>query len=82
MSDTAPYLCPGCNVREPFEHRCHHDDGAWMGDPPCECPECNPKDKPSGLKITFNPFSFDHETNMKFLAKGYEPVFTVPLDRP
>lgn len=30
------YLCDGCNVREPFEHRCHGDDGGRS----CECPEC------------------------------------------
>lgn len=42
---------------------------------------CGLANKSGGLKITFNPFAFDHETNMKFLAKGYEPLITVPLDR-
>jgi hypothetical protein len=30
-------LCDGCNVREPFEHRCH---GA-----PCPCEECREADR-------------------------------------
>jgi len=28
----APVICDGCNVREPWEHRCHGK--------PCECPRC------------------------------------------
>ena len=27
-------LCPGCNVAEPWEHRCHENG--------CECEECHP----------------------------------------
>lgn len=27
-------ICDGCNVREPFEHRCH-------GSEVCDCPQCN-----------------------------------------
>lgn len=38
MSPDTTHLCDGCNVREPWEHRCHGNDGAWMGEPPCECP--------------------------------------------
>lgn len=34
------YLCDGCAVNEPFEHRCHRDDGAWKGAPGCGCAEC------------------------------------------
>lgn len=32
------YICDGCNVREPHEHRCHGDDGGVQ----CDCLECNP----------------------------------------
>jgi hypothetical protein len=42
------YLCDGCRVREPFEHRCHGDDGAWMGDPACTCEECREADRRFG----------------------------------
>lgn len=38
--DDDSYLCDGCDVREPFEHRCHGSDGAWMDGRSCECPEC------------------------------------------
>lgn len=37
-------------------------------------------DKP-GLKVMFNPFAFDIDTNNEFLAKGYEPIpFRIPSD--
>ena len=36
------YICDGCNVQEPHEHRCHHGDGAWQDDRVCQCEECNP----------------------------------------
>lgn len=38
--DNGTYLCDGCNVREPHEHRCHGGDGAWADGRVCECPEC------------------------------------------
>lgn len=35
-----PHICGGCNVRGVWEHRCYRDE--MQGEPPCECPECNP----------------------------------------
>lgn len=37
MTERQPYICPGCMVREPWEHRCCRDeeDGRM-----CECEEC------------------------------------------
>lgn len=37
------FLCDGCNVNFPWEHRCHGDQAMAYGqqtDKPCECPEC------------------------------------------
>jgi hypothetical protein len=49
------YICDGCYVRSPHEHRCHRADGGPM----CVCPNCRPVDqeitgypdgrKPSGV---------------------------------
>ncbi|MFC1630170.1 hypothetical protein ACFL06_01385 [Patescibacteria group bacterium] len=36
-------ICDGCNVNEPFEHKCHGEDAHVQGEPtgkPCECPSC------------------------------------------
>lgn len=35
------FLCAGCNVREPFEHRCHHHVGP--NPIPCYCDDCEGK---------------------------------------
>lgn len=34
------YVCDGCAVNEPFEHRCHGLDGSWQDQRACDCPEC------------------------------------------
>lgn len=38
-------ICDGCNVRPPWEHRCH-EGNAWVrGEKtgrPCQCDECKP----------------------------------------
>ncbi len=37
------FLCDGCNVQLPWEHRCHGDQAVIRGqqtDKPCECLEC------------------------------------------
>lgn len=31
------FICPDCNVQEPFEHRCWRNDNEWDGTPPCAC---------------------------------------------
>ncbi len=37
----AEFLCAGCNVREPFEHRCHGANCSCdMCEAPCTCVEC------------------------------------------
>ncbi len=36
-------ICDGCNVKPPFEHRCHGDNSQVSGEPTrlsCECDEC------------------------------------------
>lgn len=38
--DDGRYICDGCNVREPFEHRCHGSDGEWLDGRVCVCDEC------------------------------------------
>ena len=38
--DDGRYICDGCNVREPFEHRCQGTDGAWQDGRSCQCEEC------------------------------------------
>jgi len=41
-------ICDGCNVREPFEHRCHGERSVVLGqhtNKPCECPECREADR-------------------------------------
>ncbi len=37
MTDPSPYICPGCMVREPWEHRCCRDEENGRM---CECKEC------------------------------------------
>jgi hypothetical protein len=44
MSTTADNLCDGCNVRPPWEHRCHGSSATVRGEStgrPCSCDECN-----------------------------------------
>ena len=40
------YICDGCNVRAPFEHRCHEDRPMVRGEIAfgwtCECELCHP----------------------------------------
>lgn len=39
----APVICDGCNVRPPFEHRCHGQRSVVRGeqtDKKCQCPDC------------------------------------------
>jgi hypothetical protein len=41
-------ICDGCNVRAPFEHRCHEDNVLVNGEKtgkPCECPICRGKER-------------------------------------
>ena len=36
-------ICDGCNVRAPFEHRCHGDRAFVNGEAtgkPCQCEDC------------------------------------------
>lgn len=36
-------ICDGCNVRDPFEHRCHGSNSYVRGERvglPCECWQC------------------------------------------
>jgi len=38
-----PIICDGCNVREPWEHRCHGSNAYINGEcttMPCACPDC------------------------------------------
>lgn len=37
LTEDRRYLCGGCAVREPHEHRCHRADGPL----PCSCEECS-----------------------------------------
>ncbi len=40
-------ICDGCNVREPFEHRCHGYRSVVRGestDKICECKDCREAD--------------------------------------
>lgn len=38
------FLCDGCAVREPFEHRCHRGDGVYT----CSCEECRNEPRMEG----------------------------------
>jgi len=42
------YICDGCMVAEPHEHRCHHGDGSGHDGRDCECEECNSAEDDSG----------------------------------
>ena len=53
-------ICDGCNVREPFEHRCHGSQATVRGERtglPCECSECDeiagpfPRSAPSSEQV-------------------------------
>ncbi len=57
-------ICDGCNVREPFEHRCHGYSSVVYGEQTnkiCGCRECREQDLrfPSSalVKISDNQFS-------------------------
>jgi len=38
------FICSGCNVREPWEHRCCVEETDWIDNikKKCRCEECNP----------------------------------------
>lgn len=56
---SAKRLCDGCNVREPFEHRCH---GL-----PCPCQECREADRLFG---TQPPVTADHTPERPSAQEG------------
>lgn len=56
MSPKVRALCDGCNVREPFEHRCHGAFGpiaVWgeMVEAGCNCAECVYLDRDESLSV-------------------------------
>lgn len=43
INASARTICDGCNVREPFEHRCHRGRSVVQGEQTgkkCQCVEC------------------------------------------
>lgn len=43
VTDAKPIICDGCNVRHPFEHRCHGSRAMVMGrqtNRSCQCTDC------------------------------------------
>lgn len=43
LEQNQPLICDGCNVRTPWEHRCHGERAQVRGEPTgkrCQCAEC------------------------------------------
>lgn len=59
-----PVICDGCNVREPFEHRCHGEQSVVMGEQtgkPCECQPCRELEALTPEQIRESLFRFPTE---------------------